>query len=160
MTNRTASALRLTGILGATLLASGCAVMSPVQTDQPYIPADGVQLTIPGLELRNLLIVSSGKGAPGVLVGQAVNRSSDTVDVVFAVGNARTSPTAVPALTGSNLGADGGTVDVGTVPVAPGAMVELSVTTPQAGRNVVLVPVLPPTRYYSDLPVPSAGPTG
>lgn len=160
MTNRAASTLRLTGILGATLLASGCAVFSPVQTDYPYVPADGVRLTIPGLDLRNLVVVASGKGAQGVLVGQAVNTSTDAVDVVFAVGDAQTSPTAIPALSGSSIGSAGSPVGVGPVPVPPGQLVELSVTTREAGRNVVRVPVLTPSRYYSDVPVPSASPSG
>ncbi|PKW26635.1 hypothetical protein [Phycicoccus duodecadis] len=156
MTNRAASTLRLTGILGATLLASGCAVFSPVQTDYPYIPADGVRLTIPGLDLRNLVVVASEKGGQGVLVGQAVNETPDAVDVVFAVGDAQTTPTAVPALSGSSLGGNGSAVGVGAVPVAPGEMVELSVTTREAGRNVVRVPVLTPSRYYSEVTIPSA----
>ena len=40
-------------------------------------------------------------------------------------------------------------------------MVQLVVATREAGQNVVLVPVLPPTRYYSELGAsPSPSPTG
>lgn len=157
VTNRAASILRPTALVGAALLASGCSVFSPVQTDRPYIPGDGVGLTISGLDLRNLAIVSDGKGAPGVLVGQAVNRGPESVDVVFAVQGSAGTRTAVPAHSGAALSDADSTVELGSVPVAPGAMVQLTVATEEAGQNVVLVPVLPREQYYADLPEPGAG---
>ncbi|QIM21961.1 hypothetical protein G7075_13845 [Phycicoccus sp. HDW14] len=160
MSTRAASALRFAGLAAAALLASGCAVFSPTQTDYPYLPADGVDLTVPGLTLRNVAIVAGAQGSPGVIVGQAVNDASDAVDVAFALEGTQGATTSVPAYSGTTLSTATTKLEVGNVPVAPGAMVQLTVTTREAGQNVVLVPVLAPDRYYSDLAVsPSASPT-
>ncbi|MBD3784268.1 MAG: hypothetical protein IE926_15195 [Micrococcales bacterium] len=159
MTTRAASALRLAGLAAATLLASGCAVFSPVQTMDAYVPADGVDLTIPGLDLRNVAIVADAKGSPGTVIGQAVNNGADAVEVTFGVeGGQGSAKTSVPAFSGGSL-TTGTKVELSDVPVAPGSMVRLVVSTPQAGQNVVLVPVLAPERYYDGLapsPSPSA----
>jgi hypothetical protein len=58
---------------------------------------------------------------------------------------------AVPANSGKTLSDATTAVEIPGIPVAPGAMVELTVTTDQAGANVVKVPVLPNTGYYSHL---------
>lgn len=152
MTNRAASALRASALAGAVLLASGCAVFSPVQTDYDYDAADGVPLTIQGLDLRDLAVVVPAKGGTGIVVGQAVNRSTSAVDVTFAVTGAPTPATvAVPANSGKTLSDAATSIEIPGIPAAPGEMVELTVTTDQAGANVVKVPVLPNTGYYSNL---------
>ncbi len=159
MTTRAASALRLAGLAAAALLASGCAVFSPVQTNDAYIPADGVPLTLPGLALRNLVVVADSKGGPGTVVGQAVNEGADALDVTFGVAGGTPVSATVPAYSEDALSANGSPVVLGAVPEAPGAMVQLTVATREAGQNVVLVPVLPSTRYYTGLapsPSPSA----
>ncbi len=161
MTIRAASALRFAGLAAATLLASGCGVMSPAQTDYSYIPADGVPLSIPGLDLRNLLVVADSQGGPGTVVGQAVNTGKDAVEVQFGLQGGATVNTTVPAYSDDAISLNGSPVVIGSVPEGPGAMVQLVVATREAGQNVVLVPVLPPTRYYSELGAsPSPSPTG
>ena len=52
---------------------------------------------------------------------------------------------------GKTLSDAAGGVEIPGIPVAPGAMVQMTVTTDEAGANVVQVPVLPNTGYYSDL---------
>lgn len=158
MTTRAASALRLTGIAGAVLLAAGCGVLSPVQTDQPYIPADGVPLTIPGLTFHNLAIVADAQGQPGTLVGQAVNEGSQAVEVAFAVEGSATAQTSVPAFSGTGL-SNGEGVAISVVPAPPGALVQLNVATQEAGRNVVEVPVVDRRSYYESVPLPSGSPS-
>lgn len=156
VTTRAASALRVPALAGAALLAAGCATFSPVQTEYDYPAADGVRLSIEGLELRNLAIVSAAEGATGVLVGQAVNSSASAVDVSFAVQGGGAAATAtVPASSGDPLSDATSTLEVPGVPAPPGAMVELVVSTPQAGQNIVTVPVLAHTGYYASLPTPS-----
>ena len=152
MTNR-AAALRLPAIAAAALLASGCAVFSPVQTNVPYIPADGVPLTIPGLTLRNLAVVTGTDADTGVLIGQVVNETASAVDVTFGIqGGAQASaPTTVAAYSGDTISDSAEQVELPGVPAPPGAMVTLTVTTSEAGQNVVQVPVLLDDRYYSDL---------
>jgi hypothetical protein len=158
VTNRAATVLRLAAVAAATLLASGCAVFSPVQTDEPYIPADGVRLTITGLELRNLAVVTTSEGGSGVVVGQVVNDGSSAVDVQFGVQGGSGSPasTAVPAHSGDTISDATRKVELSSLPAKAGQMVTLTVTTREAGENVVLVPVLLDQGIYEGL-VPSAG---
>jgi hypothetical protein len=158
VTNRAASVLRASALAGCILLASGCAsAFSPIQTDYDYDAADGVPLTLPGLDLRNLAVVVPAKGATGILIGQAINRDSAAVDVTFAVTGAPTpAMVAVPANSGKSLSDAATGVEIPGIPVAPGEMVHMTVTTDEAGANVVNVPVLANTGYYSDLTVSSS----
>ena len=157
-TNRAASALRASALAGTILLASGCAsAFSPIQTDFDYDSADGVPLTIEGLDLRDLAIVVPAEGGTGIVIGQAVNRSTSAVDVTFGVAGAPTPATiAVPASSGKTLSDAATGVEIPGIPAAPGEMVEMTVTTAEAGENVVKVPVLANTGYYSDLTASSS----
>ena len=158
VTNRAASVLRASAVAGTILLASGCAsAFSPIQTDFDYDSADGVPLTIEGLDLRDLAIVVPEKGGTGIVVGQAVNRSTSAVDVTFAVTGAPTPATvAVPASSGKTLSDAATGVEIPGIPAAPGEMVQMTVTTPEAGKNVVNVPVLVNKGYYEDLTASSS----
>jgi hypothetical protein len=143
VTTRAALALRATALLAATLIASGCAVFSPTQTDYDYPAADGVRLSIPGLELRNLAIVLEEEGGTGVVIGQAVNNGTSSVDVTFAVeGASGTATAAVPATSGNALSDATSLVEIDSLPAAPGDTITLVVSTAQAGQNIVTVPVL------------------
>ena len=144
VTNRTAAVLRASALVGAILLASGCAsAFSPIQTSYPAEAGDGVPLTIAGLDLRGLAVVVPAQGQTGVVVGQAVNRSTSAVDVTFAVEGAPTpATTAVPANSGKALSDATAGVEIPGIPAPPGATVQMTVTTDEAGANVVTVPVL------------------
>ena len=162
MTNRATTSLRLGTVAGAALLASGCAVFSPVQTDLPYIPADGSDLTMPGLDLRNLVVVGEGEGEPGVLVGQVVNQGPEAVEIQFGLEGATPVTASVPAFTGDALNDGGATIRLDSVPSAPGTIVTLAVVTAEGGQNVVSVPVLPPDLYYAEYepePLPTPEPS-
>ena len=140
VTNRAAAALRATALAGTILLASGCATFSPVQTDYDYDAADGVPLTIEGLDLRDLAVVVPAKGGTGIVVGQAINRTTSAVDVTFAVAGAPgPAVVAVPASSGKTLSEAATGVEIPGIPVAPGEMVEMTVTTDEAGANIVTV---------------------
>lgn len=144
--------LRASGLAGTALLMSGCAVFSTVQTDQDYIPGDGTALTMPGLKLRNLVVVAAEKGGPGVLVGQAVNGGTVPIEVTFAVEGSTTPTTAiVPAFREKDITAAPTRAKLGAVPSAPGGMVEVTVATAEAGQNIVNVPVLLPENAYEGL---------
>ncbi|HSO64805.1 MAG TPA: hypothetical protein VLQ78_06855 [Ornithinibacter sp.] len=143
MTNRATPALRAAALVGATLLASGCAVFSPVQTDVPYVPADGVALSTADLELRNLAVVSTEAGADAVVVGQAVNAGTSAVQVSFGVSGGSAGATAtVPATSGATISDETTRVTIPGLAAAPGEVVDLVVTTSGSGQNVVTVPVL------------------
>ena len=153
VTTRAASVLRATALAAAGLIvASGCAVFSPVQTEYDYPPADGVSLSMDGLELRGLAIVGAGTDGPGVVIGQAVNSSASAVDVSFSVeGASAPAQVTVPAGSGDALSE----VPIESIPGAPGDNVQLVVSTPEAGENVVTVPVLAPVGYYEELATPT-----
>ena len=152
MTTRAASVLRATTLAAVGLLVAGCSSFSPIQTEYDYPAADGVRLSIDGLELRNLAVVAAEADGPGVVIGQAVNSSAAAVDVSFSLGEAPTPvETTVPAGSGDSLPE----VEIQSVPAAPGDTVELTVSTPEAGQNVVRVPVLAPTGYYEGLVAPA-----
>lgn len=152
VTNRRAVILRATGLTAAALLMSGCAVFSPVQTDENYLPGDGTQLNMPGLELRNLVVVASEKGGPGVLVGQAVNKSDAPVQVSFAVEGSSTPTSAtVPAHGEKGSASTPTSVKLDSVTSAPGGMVTVTISTREAGQNIVQVPVLLPNNQYKGL---------
>lgn len=143
MTTRAALALRATALVAASLLASGCAVFSPTQTDYDYPASDGVALTIPGLELRNLALVVENRGGPAVLIGQAVNNGTSAVDVTFGLDGATSTETAaVPAFSGNTLSDPAELIEFEGLPANPGDTITLTVSTPEAGQNVVTVPVL------------------
>jgi hypothetical protein len=123
-----------------------------VQTSYASDAGDGVPLTIVGLDLRGLAIVVPAQGETGIVVGQAVNRSTSAVDVTFAVEGAPTPATvAVPASSGKTLSDATAGVEIPGIPVAPGSMVLMTVTTPEAGANVVNVPVLVNRGPYAQL---------
>jgi hypothetical protein len=114
-----------------------------VQTSYASDAGDGVPLSIVGLDLRGLAVVVPAQGETGIVVGQAVNRSTSAVDVTFAVAGAPTPATvAVPASSGKTLSDASTGVEIPGIPVAPGTMVQMTVTTDEAGANVVNVPVL------------------
>jgi len=153
VTNRAAPVLRVSALAGTILLASGCAsAFSPVQTSYASDAGDGVPLSIVGLDLRGLAVVVPAQGETGIVVGQAVNRSTSAVDVTFAVAGAPTPATvAVPASSGKTLSDASTGVEIPGIPQPPGATVQMTVTTDEAGANIVNVPVLPNTGYYGDL---------
>lgn len=157
VTTRAAAALRATALAGAALLASGCAVFSPVQTDYPYQAGDGPSLDTGDVHLGNLVVVAAEKDGDGVLVGQAINESAQSVDVTFAVGEGTPTRRTIPASSGGGLSESGSAVVLTGVPAGPGELVQLTVTTPGSGANVVQVPVVAPTGYYSDFTAPPAG---
>lgn len=154
----------LTGAAVVALAVLGaCTTQSPVQTNVPYLPADGVPAALGAVQARDLLVVAQAKGSTGVLSGSIVNTGDDTLSITF--------------LTRADSEAgklDGPTVELGPrqqnrirgvqfpeVPVAPGALTEI-VLKSTAGQTYVSVPVLLPDGYYATItatPMSTATPT-
>jgi hypothetical protein len=144
------------------LVLAGCSERSPIQSVVQYQPTDGVAATISDLSVRNLLVVSSGQGEPGVLSGALLNSGTSDVDVTFTVAGdaAPSAPVPVPPGQLVQIGPGDGAVHVQfpTVAAPPGAMLTVQVSTPATGATRLDVPVLPPTLEYSTI-TPTAEPT-
>lgn len=76
---RIASSLALATAL--TLGATGCGLIAPQGTTDPYSPSDGVDATVAGVEVRNLLLVADETGENFNVVFTAVNNSTDAVQL-------------------------------------------------------------------------------
>ena len=156
--------------LASPLILSGCFVLSPVTTDNTYDPADGVSVETEGLQIEDLLIVSEGEGAPGVISGYAVNTAIPgrqptepaeeddiTLQVVLqsdgegieADSEVTLSPVAAKRLDGrTDDGEFEDPLTVPEVPVRTGSLATLRVTTSAGEAVSAQVPVLPPELYY------------
>jgi hypothetical protein len=145
-------------MVGAAVALSACQTQSPVQTNYTYNPADGVPVDLGAVQVRDLVVVSSGQGKPGVLSGAISNTGSDTARVAFALPNAQPVYTEAKPHSQENLAGGSGQVQLPTVPVAPGGVVTLTVQSPKAPTAVVTVPVLPPNLYYATI-TPTSNPS-
>lgn len=142
--------LTLTTLVAA-LSLSGCALFSPVQTDEPAQTADGIDVALDAdVVLRSLLIVAAGEGEPGRVSAQVVNNTDQDVDITFEVPSGSADVT-VPAHGSANLADDEFAVTLSAVPAGPGDMTDVQVSTSQAGINVFSVPVVEAIGYYADV---------
>ena len=83
---RRPSTRRVVDVLAGVALAvvtTGCQVNSPVQTDAPYVPADGVPADVGDLAVRDLVLVGDGTGT-AVVSGSAINLGDEAMTVQIA----------------------------------------------------------------------------
>lgn len=161
----TAAGAAVAVTLGTAAL-SGCSHFSPVQSVQPYTPADGVVANLGPLAVRNLLIVSAGADQPGVLSGALINTGTTEVAVTFttAGSTAASDPVQVPAGRLVTLGDGSGAIhiQISAVQAPPGALEQVAVATPETGPSTLQVPVLSPNLQYATItptPTPTDTPT-
>lgn len=138
--------------LVATLTLSGCQWTSPIETDRAYEPADGSSITIGGVDLRNVVIVSDGSGAPGTVAGMAVNNTDQDAQVSIPDESGQPLSVTVPARGSVRLGTEGngGPIMIASVTEPAGAYRLVSVVTSE-GQSAVNAPILPPEGYYASL---------
>ncbi|WP_151525452.1 hypothetical protein [Serinicoccus kebangsaanensis] len=84
-------AAALTAALAGVALA-GCSVNSPTTTLLEYAPADGVEMDGAAVDVRDLLLVSHGEGAPAVVSGSVINQTDEPVTVSVAVNGTTLTP--------------------------------------------------------------------
>ena len=163
-----AASVRATTTLAATLASaavlSGCQVMSPIQTNVAYQPANGVAVDLGDVQIRDLVVVSRAEGEVGTLSGMVVNSGTQPVTISFAAGAAGGSVMAqAPAEKQTRLSGVVGTTPI-TLPnidAAPGGILKLTVSTPAGGASEVSVPVLLPDGIYASItpaPLITVGP--
>lgn len=146
------------GALGIGLLTAGCGYITPQQTNQQYSASDGIVADLGPLQLRNILIVSSGKDQPGRVIGAVYNSSSQ--DVTLKLNGAEGSQTEVPVKANSYtlLNETSDEAILSTTGDIPGSLVDVKIS--ESGTNVsntVKVPVLDATlpEYKEYLPAGS-----
>jgi hypothetical protein len=145
--------------LAAVLALSGCQAASPIQTNIPYQPGDGVSVDLGDVQVRGLLVVAGAKGEVGTLSGMVLNKGTKPVKVTFAVAADAGATTAeIPAGEQTRLSGVEGTAPLTLpgIPAAPGDVMKVTVSTPAGGAPEISVPVLLPTGYYSTItPAPA-----
>ena len=144
-------------VAAAALALSACQTQSPIQTDVPYVAADGVPVDLGSVQLRDLLVISGGKDKPGVLSAAVSNTSGDAQRIGFSLAQGQPVYAEVPAYSERRL-SDATQVQLPAVPVNAGDVVTLSVQTASAPAVVVVVPVVKASGYYATL-APTTAPT-
>lgn len=142
-------------------LTSGCMVFSPVQTQDPYQPADGVEANIGSLAVRDLMLVGGSGGS--VVSGSVINEGLAPLTVKMQPQAGDGSVTGGSEL---ELGAKqqvdlaGRNLVFGGVTAKPGTTTTLRITATPGGTTIVSVPVLAANRYLTTVtPAPTAGQT-
>ncbi|MEE6288719.1 hypothetical protein V2J52_13750 [Georgenia sp. MJ173] len=131
------------GAAAAALLA-GCAMMTPIQTAEPYAPSDGFRIALtPEVRAENIMVLAESEGSEGQVFGALVNDTEEDLTMTLAIADGGIS-LPVPAGTQILLGVEE-TVVIPAVPVAPGALVEARVEASGHGSVIRSVPVLDET---------------
>ena len=161
------------GLLGGGV--AGCSANAPAIVLDAYDPGDGVGAELGEVAVRNLVVVSVGDGAPGVLVGALVSRADSAVNVlVQAEGGLERlvqleEHQTVELGTGEDEaltdGAEDGAAGVGgdyaiatileNVDPIAGATLPVTVVSETAGSVTLAVPITSPVREYATITPPA-----
>jgi len=139
-------------ILAATVLAgalalgtTGCSWVSPIATQRAYQPADGVNVNIGDMRVRNLRVFQSTSGTSGVIIGSFVNAGTKDSGVTLSFINADGSGSRVrvPVKAGEkvDVGYNGGAAISEGIDVKPGQRAHITVTADTYEWKAALVPV-------------------
>lgn len=130
----------------AALAMTGCS--APEETRDAIATGEDGQVGV--VELRSMLVVSAAEGEPGRLLGTLDNESSAAVEVMISDADDQVAVT-VPA--NGQYPLDTNEEILGTVEEPPGALTEITLTTPSESTTLD-VPVLDGTldQYEPYLP--------
>lgn len=159
---RALTAPRSAAVLVAVVVATGltgCSATNTITTQVSYNPSDGVAAEVGHVRAGNVLILAAEQGAPGTVLGYLVNDGTGDVQVRLAVDGEQVLEDALPAGGTMLLGPDHTDVAVDRVPVAPGGLVPVTLSS-AAGNVTVSVPVLDATlpQYADVIPAPEDPP--
>lgn len=152
----------LIALAAGVLVLGGCAVLSPVQTDHDYAAADGVNVDLGPVKLRNLLLVADSSGGQARLAGIAVNDGNTASTVQFQVANVAPVSVSVPANSTYSLSESQATIgplprDPKGIPYRAGSVIPMTIAPTGASTGAASVPLLPARGVYEDL-APQASP--
>lgn len=147
---RTTRLMRVALGAAAAALLAGCAMMTPIQTAQPYAASDGFRVELAtGVRAENLMVLTADEGAEGEVHGSLVNDTFEDLTMTLAIGEGGIS-LEVPARSQVLLGVEE-LVVVPAVPAAPGGTVEARLEASGHGSITRQVPVLDGTLpQYAD----------
>ncbi len=113
--------------LGAALSLSACSLAASITTSNAYDPSDGIGIELGDVSTENFLLISSGAGEPGALVGTLYNEGNEPARVLITIGGDSTEIVVAPhTLVTLGVG-DGEREFVTTSPVAAGGIAEVSI---------------------------------
>lgn len=115
--------------IGAGLLSvTGCGYINAQQTSHQYAASDGVKADLGSLELRNIVIVSTGTDKPGRVIGAVFNQSSS--DATLVINGASGSQTSIPVKANSEtyLNEDTDSAILSSAGGNPGSLVTVSIS--------------------------------
>jgi hypothetical protein len=160
------SALLAAGVL---LGSTGCAFISPVATQIPYDPSDGVGTTVGDVKVRNAMAITAD-GDTVNLVMYVLNASTEPVEVRFEYNfegedpaqssdgeNSETfefAPGESISFGNSENNEDAPTLILENVDVEPGSLMPLFVQYGEETGKTMLVPVLDEAIYADLVPEP------
>lgn len=142
---------------------SGCQVNSPTTTLLRYAPADGIELDGDSVDVRDLLVISHGGGAPGVVLGSVVNQTTEPVTITISAAGTELSPQievgprSAVRLDGQGGEEAGDPVSIPALDTPAGQSVEIRISTDTetlAGN----APVLLPQGHYEQFADAAGGP--
>lgn len=129
----------VSAILSAGL--AGCGVVTPDMTAKDYAPGDGTMIIIDDVRALNLMIVTEAEGEKGILLGAVANRGFTDQTASLTLDGAELFSQTVSAES-THLLEDGEPIVVPSVPAAPGAVVDVTLSVDGAGSQVEPVPVV------------------
>lgn len=147
------------GLLAAALLVTGCSLTSRNLTLEAYAPSDGLDVDLGDLLVRNVLVVSAGNGAEGMVSATMVNRSPSELRVLLEAAESSQVLTLEP---GESVQLGSGEEQVAfvvdSVEVPAGGLLEVTVTSDAAGAETLQAPVYSPVAEFATItPPPTSG---
>lgn len=123
------------------LTLSGCAATETMGT---YAAGDGARAELANqIRAENILIITEAEGSPGTMTGSLVNEWSQDADVTLAVdGLGEAISLTVPGSDTVLISPDHESIELPSVPVAPGGVLDVQISTSESGSLTLPVPVL------------------
>lgn len=140
------------------LALTGCGYVNAQQTSHQYAASDGTRSDVGPVQLRNMLIVSTGENEPGRVIGAVYNSSSKDVKVTLKGAEGSQTEVSVKKNSYTLLNDSTDAATLSTAGGKPGTLVDVQVT--EDGTNVnktVKLPVVDGTlkEYEKYLPAGS-----